>query len=274
VAKVRRGEQVDPTGQYVKDGTMVAANADAISAKRPKLDVATQKLPFALYADGTYIMLPKTSTGGTANRPAPPDDPIMNCPGNTNCPVYGVVTSTFVASAGQGAGSGPIVDLKVAPNKPIFNGYTVLDSDLNKGAGGREIYFQFTRDGASVLKGLEYNSPNYTFSPADPLMSFTSGTGSTFSQPRAPVYYSVIWNANNSPNVYWITQDLNAGAGGAYVYSFQSKDSRSRDAVIFREVGILSGNSESIIPPTGWVKWPNDLNEGTGGDFIYFCYLP
>ncbi|GAB3637656.1 hypothetical protein GCM10027422_32460 [Hymenobacter arcticus] len=156
VDKVRRGEQLDPTGQYVKDGTMLPTASTRL--KRLRLDAARDKYPFQLAPDGTVVLLPKSQTvqspGNTTNLTDPIDNPPQECPPG-GCVGVPVITSTFVTSAGQGGGSGPIVDLRVALDKPIFNGYTVLNSDLNKGAGGREIYFQFTRDGASVLKGLE-----------------------------------------------------------------------------------------------------------------------
>lgn len=266
--RVRKGEQADPTGQYSRKGLPIARQAGNTGLVRRKWDAAKGKLPFALHADGTVVLLPQTVSGNETNIVQPIETCTEGC-GTTYVPVV----STFTTSVGQG-GTGPIVDLKVAIDKPIFPGYTLLDADLNRGNSGRDIYYQFTRDGSSVLKGLEYNSPNFGFTTSDPIMSFYTGTGTWHSQPRTPVYYSVIWNPNNNPNVYWNTLDLNAGAGGAYVYSYQSKDTRSVNAVIFQEIGILSGNSPSIEPPAGWVKWPYDLNEDAGGDFIYFCYHP
>jgi hypothetical protein len=66
---------------------------------------------------------------------------------------------------------------------------------------------------------------------------------------------------------------------GKYIYSFQLKDvytSDNNNVLTFHpgyaEIGVLSGNSDTIQPPVGWIKYPADLNEGAGGDYIYFCY--
>ncbi len=277
VAKVRRGEQVDPTGQYVKDGTMIAADAGMAGPKRPKLDAARDKFPFALYADGSYVLLPKKSQTSAPSLTAPPDDPIMNCPGNTNCPVYGVVTSTFVTSVGQG-GSGSIVDLKVTINKPTLQGYTILDSDLNKGAGGSNIYYHFTRDPNSVEQGLEYDKGS-GYSTGMPVVRYKTANGSFWGQPDRPNYFWPIWSPNQNSNGHWDVVDLNIGAGGEYIYSYASKDSNALSSgggntyySGFTEIGIISGNSDQIQPPTGWKRDDADLNEGAGGDHIYFCY--
>jgi hypothetical protein len=152
-----------------------------------------------------------------------------------------------------------------------------LNADLNKGAGGQYIYFLFTRDANTVQEGIEYQKVgNYT--DAQSVAGFLTANGSNFGQPSTPTYYWPIWNANNNPNIYWNPVDLNAGAGGKYIYSYQSKDYSTFDNGVvnyhpgFTEIGVLSGNSDTIMPPTGWIKYPADLNEGAGGDYIYFCY--
>lgn len=62
--------------------------------------------------------------------------------------------------------------------------------------------------------------------------------------------------------------DLNEGVSGTYIRAIQSK---SPNAGLPLEIGVLSGNSSNIQPPVGWSKASIDLNEGAGGDFIYFC---
>ena len=276
VDKVRRGEQIDPTGQYVKDGAIIPA--DAAIRKRPKLDAARDKFPFMLQPDGTIVRLLKANQQGAHTNNYPVDPPCGGdgepCSGGGGGPV---ITSTFTTSIGKG-GSGGIVDLKVMLDKPTLLGYVQLDADLNKGAGGRYIYFHFTRDPNSVQQGIEYNKGSgYTTSMN--VVRFTTANGNFTGQPSTPAYFWPIWSPNQNPNVYWDRIDLNGGAGGAYIYSYQSKDSSvlNPDKTIsyyagIAEIGILSGNSDQIQPPTSWQRYPADLNEGAGGDYIYFCY--
>jgi hypothetical protein len=65
--------------------------------------------------------------------------------------------------------------------------------------------------------------------------------------------------------------DLNDGSAGKYIYAFQEKyEGATPYPATVMEVGVIYGNSSSIVPPTGWRKIPGDLNEGAGGDYIYF----
>ncbi|GAA3989104.1 hypothetical protein GCM10022407_37090 [Hymenobacter antarcticus] len=190
------------------------------------------------------------------------------------------VVSTFTTSETLG-GNGYIYDLKivVGANSSTSTqvtlgraGYTKLDANLNKGAGGNEIYLCFQRSPAQVLNGLEYTY-NYAYSsPNDILTAFQTQYGSLTNAPAGDPYFYNIWVPNQNSNVYWGTIDLNAGAGGDYIYSFQSKSPFVPNYRPFREVGILSGNISTLYPPSGWAKYPRDLNEGAGGDYIYFCY--
>ena len=277
VDKVRRGEQVDPTGQYVKDGTIIPDDAEPHT--RPKLDAARDKYPFHLLPDGTVVMLKAVGREGGTNIPVPPDDPPVECPpgGCTGVPTGPTTTSTFVSSVGLG-GSGDIVDIKVAYQYPDGN-YIVLNADLNKGAGGSYIYYEFMRNPSDVLRGREYFDP---YNPKcvyvnayDPVTSYVTGTGSGFPRktyPTPPGSFYPIWLPSSSFYTDWENSDLNEGAHGAYIYSYQSKDASRQGAAPFHEIGVLSGNSDQIQPPAGWIKAPNDLNEGAGGDYIYFCY--
>ncbi|MCK4613828.1 MAG: RICIN domain-containing protein, partial [Thermoplasmata archaeon] len=61
-----------------------------------------------------------------------------------------------------------------------------------------------------------------------------------------------------------INHDLNAGAGGKYIY-LCVKDAIKDD------VKIITGSSSGISPGSGWTKINKDLNQGTGGKYIYLC---
>jgi hypothetical protein len=278
VAKVRRGEQQDPTGQYVKDGTTVPADQE--QRTRPKFDAARDKYPFRLLPDGTIVLLSKAAKNNTGSKEAPPQPPIEECPFG-GCPGVPVpVTSTFVTSAGLG-GTGDIVDIKTLYDTQGILGYEKLNTNLNQGAGGTVMFYHFTRFSASVVQGIEYSLPSQfpNLSTADPVVSCEGKTKHWFyqSRPQASPGFAPIWypDPNQNYNGDWAPMDLNDGAGGEYVYTYQSKQPGIKsDASPFHEIGILSGNSGQIQPPAGWIKVGQDLNDSAGGDFIYFCYKP
>ena len=278
VDKVRRGEQVDPTGQYVKDGTMVPDDAE--QRTRPRLDAARDQYPFRLRPDGTVVMLKTASRdGGETNVPFPTEDPPTDCPPG-GCTGVPVITSTFVSSAGLG-GNGDIVDMKVAYGGAAggsISGYSILYSDLNKGAGGEYMYYYFTRSGNDVLIGKEYLGAAYLYpglNTADPIVAYNTQTKHSFynATPPAQSPFARVWYPDFSKSANdWKGADMNDGAGGEYIYCDQSKSPLTSADTPFHEIGILSGNSSQIQPPAGWHKWPQNLNEGAGGDYIYFCY--
>jgi len=277
VAKVCRGEQVDPTGQYVKDGTLVPTDQEART--RPKFDAARDTYPFRLLLDGTVVLLPRRAKDGMGSKEAPSQPPIEECPFG-GCPGVPVtITSTFVSSVGLG-GAGDIVDMKVSgfsTNSVIYN---TLNSNLNKGAGGAHLLYYFTRTPSSVIQGSEYHQPNQfpNLSTSDPLVAYEGKTKHWFYQdpPAASSDFAPIWLAEGDVSITTSKEiDLNEGAGGEYVYSYQSKKPGVKgNASPFHEIGILSGNSGQIQPPAGWIKEGQDLNDSAGGDFIYFCYKP
>ena len=67
-------------------------------------------------------------------------------------------------------------------------------------------------------------------------------------------------------------------ATSGYVLSeFLQQNSGSRDynfgaREMISDLGVIAGDSESIMPPAGWGKIPVDLNMGAGGKKIYLCY--
>lgn len=293
VDQVERGERVDPTGQYVAKGTKGAVDATGRRATRPKLDPALRD------AGRGYALRTTRPTGAT---PAVTgiDDPCAVQNHDPCAPCYdgpsgcgggdpGGVYSIFTSSVNQG-GSGNIRDLKLILGTPQDNtvsaqrvlgaGYIKLDADLNKGCGGSYIYLCFTRNISSVLSGLESSQVKPYSSPADIVSSLDTKHGSFTSTPQPNLDYFEIWLPNQNENYDWNVLDLNKGAGGEYLYSYQSKTPFSRlpngggtrPRAAFLEVGSLSGNSSAINPPAGWQKHNQDLNEGAGGEYIYFCY--
>ena len=266
VDRVERGEQVDPSGQYVAKGAKVNADANGQRNRRPKFDAATAE--FARHY-GVSSNAATGSGGGVITNIIQPCNPCDS--GGGPAPI----TSTFTSSVGQGGG-GKVHDLKIIYGATsdigqglVDAGYVKLNSDLNKGAGGAYIYFAFTRDPTKVI-----TAPDAGKSFAGPdniLRGFESNTrGGQFGPVYPSPYFLYMWASQSTYG--WSTADLNGGAGGQYIFSYQSKDPRLLYSAEITEVGVLSGNSNTVQPPAGWVKYGNDLNEGAGGDFIYFCY--
>ncbi|GAA4438861.1 hypothetical protein GCM10023188_34670 [Pontibacter saemangeumensis] len=250
--------KTDKTGQYVSKDVQVTGYEDGSERPtRPKFDAA--------------------EAISTMSEPVePPCDPIVSDCGGTT---YNPPTKTFVSSEGRGVYNGiPVGDiyslrLIVGTSSTIqpTEGHIKLGTDLNKGAGGKYIYLTFTRNPA-------YSYENDGYHPAQTFDVPVTGI-------RVESYTQACYTFNFTCNVApWrayrhifrfvngdsLPVDLNDGAGGKYVYGHATRDSYYGSPI--KEVGVLSGSSSTIQPPTGWVKVPNDLNENAGGDYIYFCY--
>lgn len=272
VDRVERGEVVDPAGQYVAKGTRTKA-VEAMSKRvsRPKYDAATRAFRQHYFMDRRGEV---TSTG---------QDPLPSimCPNTDDC--YGsggpVIVSTFVSSEGIAPYSGAdnpngyIYDLKVGrgyaqgDHDGIPGSYTVLYSDLNKGAGGPFMYIGFTRVPNDVSQNPEiiYNEP-YNFGPVTLLgiskkYNFNDDY-SFFASNSFPIW------ADTGIRLGFNEYDLNQDVGGTYIHAMLSKAPDFGNPI---EIGVLSSNSSTTQPPAGWTKASIDLNEGAGGDYIYFC---
>jgi len=117
---------------------------------------------------------------------------------------------------------------------PPPTGYTKVNVDLNRGAGGDFIYVCYKRGFGAPVTGI----------------ATTLGGGS----PPA----GRAWTK--------IDVDLNRNAGGDLIYLWYTKDpgcSTLKDIVVLL-------NSEPA--PPGYTKISVDLNRNAGGDFIYFAY--
>ncbi|MCI1187014.1 hypothetical protein MON38_06255 [Hymenobacter sp. DH14] len=281
VDRVERGEITDPVGQYVAKTTKAPAASAGHRLARPKVDVLLRDA-----SKGYALRAGQRAASGTAtnvidepcvSQDYDPCGPCYNGPGGCS---GGGVYSTFTTSENLG-GSGYIHDLKLvegddnstSTTSTVGAGYTKLYADLNKGAGGAYIYLCFQRNASQVLNGVEYTYNSPYSGPNEVLTAFQTQYGSfTNSTPRPDPYFYSIWVPNQNPNVYWDRIDLNAGAGGDYIYSFQAKNPVISNYRYIHEVGILSGNSSTITPPSGWEIYRRDLNNNAGGEYIYFCY--
>jgi len=134
--------------------------------------------------------------------------------------------------------------LKKADAQKLYSGYTLVDADLNKGAGGEYIYLSYntTNDPDKALKDIRV----------------TFGKSSTL-----PGAY------DKNPH------DLNKGAGGKYIYLWTSTDSSVGKPI--KAIDVFYGQNADM--PTGYtvVKHDSsgeaaDLNSGAGGDYIYLGF--
>jgi hypothetical protein len=66
-----------------------------------------------------------------------------------------------------------------------------------------------------------------------------------------------------------IDGDLNAGAGGKFIYLCTRHDS---SGPFITDITIITGDSQDLSPPPGYEKIDVDLNAGAGGKFIYLCF--
>jgi hypothetical protein len=270
VDRVERGELVDPSGQYVAKGTKSKVDAAGHRISRPKFDAATSAFTehYARLKNGEVVGIT-------------PGEAVSNYiqPCGEDCGGGGGPTSTFYSSEGVAPYSGAdnplgyVWDLKIGYGSSpgarfgIPNSYTVLNSDLNQGAGGDYIYIGFTRVPGNVAE-----SPEVIFGQRDAVGPVTTlGIGKKYSYfddypPILPPFYPV-W-VDTGRRLQFEQHDLNEGAGGTYIHAYQSKYAGNGAPI---EVGVLSGTSSFIEPPSGWVKASSDLNESAGGNFIYFC---
>jgi len=245
----------DKTGQYVSKDVQVTGYEDGRERPtRPKYDSAGDL--------EAYSEVPCDPCGpGSGGVPTPP-------------------TSTFVSSEGVGdfvnGFSGDIYALRIIKGDHQYiipsEGHIKLNADLNRGSGGKFIYLTFSRSPQYTYENY-YNSPITYDTPITDLMAVSySQVCYTFSgnfcdaNPWPNWKYMFKYNGNNSEIV-----DLNDGTGGKYIFGHVYRGTDNGRTAI-QEVGILYGNSSSILPPSGWIKYPQDLNESVGGDYIYFCY--
>ena len=165
--------------------------------------------------------------------------------------------TTFISYIATGYGK------KAANAKgPLTNsGYTVIDRDLNDGAGGKYIYcgYKTTTDVNISLKDLRIS---------------IGRDADTYTAPENSSLYTVAGVSPTSQNTGDADGivDLNKDAGGDYLYYFATKDAKAGDPIL----EIIVDNS---VNANGYdtVKYLNsanfntnaDANKGAGGDDIY-----
>lgn len=144
---------------------------------------------------------------------------------------------------------------------PTPTGFTKIGVDLNRGAEGKFIYLCYREE--QVPKASPY--------------------------PRAIAAVCVVNDKGAAPQGFeMIDVDLNAGAGGKYIYvcfthnqgaaarqmanlgmgSNEIEDIEAGKPI--RRLCVIEGEGSGA--PANFIKLNNDLNEGAGGAFLYLCY--
>jgi len=134
-------------------------------------------------------------------------------------------------------------------------GYTLIDSDLNEGAGGDFIYFCVRRG------NLEEAITNITCESLD--SAKTQGTVS-------------VTHGGKQASYYRIGNDLNKGAKGKFIYLLYTKNTAYKP---IRNIMVYTEKNRDMLPE----EWNNtmryvnttemaDLNKNAGGRYIYVAY--
>ena len=165
--------------------------------------------------------------------------------------------TTFISYIATGYGK------KAANAKgPLTNsGYTVIDRDLNDGAGGKYIYcgYKTTTDVNISLKDLRISMGR----DAD-----------TYTAPENSSLYTVAGVSPTSQNTGDADGivDLNKDAGGDYLYYFATKDAKAGDPIL--EIIVDNSVNANGYDTVKYLDSANfntnaDANKGAGGDDIY-----
>ncbi len=123
------------------------------------------------------------------------------------------------------------------PNVPPPPGFTKINVDLNRNAGGNYVYLCYKRGVGAPITGL-----------------FVTLEG---------------WSVPSEPVFTKINVDLNHSAGGDYIYLWYTKDP---GCTTITDLAVIYGGNGNIQPPDGFTRINADLNYDAGGDFIYLCY--
>ena len=166
-------------------------------------------------------------------------------------------TPTYVASIGidqdGSSGSTGINDCKAA-----LSGHTIIDRDLNDGAGGDYVYmgYKTTTDPTKAITGIVFCVGG---SPPDSI----TYDGATFNLVGGKN------EANTAKEGGYI--DLNASAGGDYIYMYVTRDPNYNaplTEIIVNESQLTAGYNDGNNTSGKLI----DLNQDAGGKYLYLHY--
>jgi hypothetical protein len=128
-------------------------------------------------------------------------------------------------------------------------GWTVIDNDLNAGAGGNFIY-------------LLYKTNESSGSSDTAVTGFYLKTGND-DHPNTITHDGHTYSLVPAVGAY----DLNCGAGGAYIFLYYTKEAFSPGRMV-TDI-FFNNNSNGALGANGNTSSGFDLNSGAGGDYIY-----
>ncbi len=165
------------------------------------------------------------------------------------------------------------------------SGYTLIDKDLNKGAGGDYMYlcYSTTDSFSAALDGLIVDNKKSNSSIPTSVYSNTS-IPMIYSCGMWKLDYRMLDNPRNKKtnSVYYsrIDTDLNKDAGGDYIYLYkQIKTSNITSKIQSLDI-LVSDHKINDSKYNGYnvLKWYSDsstnadLNRKAGGAYIYLLY--
>lgn len=139
-----------------------------------------------------------------------------------------------------------IVDITVTGgNTPA--GYSLIPVNLNAGTGASSANLYFAVATSAITPDTNYICG----------VSLVAGSSASITTPEG---YSTIYT------------DLNAGAGGQYVY-FSRRYLQNSPPITGFKVTASSKQADALVSPgPGYIMLPVDINAGAGGQFIYAWY--
>ena len=166
-------------------------------------------------------------------------------------------TPTYIASIGI-AQDGSSGSTGVNDCKSELSGHTIIDRDLNDGAGGDYVYmgYKTTNDPYQAITGIVFrvgNNPPESISYGGCTFYLVGGSGET----------------NTSSQGGWI--DLNGAAGGVYIYTYVTRDHNygaPLTTITVDESSSKSGYSTGTNTSGAVI----DLNQEAGGKYLYLHY--
>lgn len=162
----------------------------------------------------------------------------------------GTKTVIALSKTGPGFASSYVEDLMIMDGRGSPpGGFHKLDVDLNEGAGGAYLYLCYKDAGGREFSHIAIEG------------------GEDASTPSAPSnQYHLVKDQHGE------VCDLNRGAGGDYLwlsYAFLVS------SPVIDRIGVVSASDpddiDRLIPP-GFIKYPVELNEKAGGNWIYIIY--
>ncbi|MBE6852654.1 MAG: hypothetical protein E7505_04175, partial [Ruminococcus sp.] len=147
-------------------------------------------------------------------------------------------------------------------------GYTVIDYDLNKDAGGQYVYmgYKTTKDPSKAITGVTFYVNDNDRPDDGPIYR----RAEEFGKPVDNVQYNLLGTDAEPNHCGDGIVDLNNGARGRYIYTYVTRDSRMRpfiEGIYFDDKNYIDGVNWTVV--ANYRRSEINLNAGTGDQEIY-----